>query len=112
MADKEERILITKCSGWCHALRVSCDPFDDDDGMYCDKSGKWVRITEKDCAKCKNPVLAGISRTEAVERMAKAACKANRRCIGGVCETCTNMPKEYIHSSEAALDAILGGKNG
>ena len=53
MADKEERILITKCSGWCHALRVSCDPFDDDDGMYCDKSGKWVRITEKDCAKCK-----------------------------------------------------------
>ena len=53
MADKEERILITKCSGWCHALRISCDPFDDDDGMYCDKSGKWVRITEKECAKCK-----------------------------------------------------------
>ena len=48
MADKEERILITKCSSHCHALRISCDPFDDDDGMYCDKSGKWVRITEKD----------------------------------------------------------------
>ncbi|MDD6152761.1 MAG: hypothetical protein PUC11_02305 [Elusimicrobia bacterium] len=53
-----------------------------------------------------------MTRSEAVERMAKAACKANRRCIGGVCETCTNMPKEYIHSSEAALDALLGGKNG
>ena len=81
--------------------------------MYCDKSGKWVRVTEKDCAKCKSPVLCGISRAEAVYRMAKAACKANRRCIGGVCETCTSdMPKGYIHSSEAALDAILGGKNG
>ena len=41
MADKEERILITKCSSNCRALRISCDPFDDDDGMYCDKSGKW-----------------------------------------------------------------------
>lgn len=113
MADKEERILITKCSSHCHALRVSCDPFDGNDGMYCDKRGKWVRITEKDCAKCKSPVLCGISRAEAVYRMAKAACKANRRCIGGVCETCTSdMPKGYIHSSEAELDAILGGKNG
>lgn len=72
MTDKEERILITKCSSHCHALRVNCDPFDCDDGMYCDKSGKWVRITEKDCAKCKNPVLTGITRAEAVESMAKA----------------------------------------
>ena len=71
MADKEERILITKCSGWCHALRVSCDPFDDDDGMYCDKSGKWVRITEKECAKCKSPVLLGLSRSEVIEKIAK-----------------------------------------
>ena len=30
MSDKEERILITKCSSHCHALRVNCDPFDDD----------------------------------------------------------------------------------
>lgn len=49
------------------------------------------------------------SRAEAVEIMEKAACKANRRCIGGVCETCTSdMPKVYTHSSEAALDALLG----
>ena len=48
MADKEERILITKCSGWCHAFFISRDPFDGDEGMYCDKSGKRVRITEKD----------------------------------------------------------------
>ena len=78
MAEKEERILITKCSSHCHALRVSFDPFDDYNGMYCDKSGKWVRITEKDCAKCKAPVLLGLSRSEAIERMAKAAKKAYR----------------------------------
>lgn len=113
MPNNEERILITKVSPHCHALRFSCDPFDTEEGMFCAKSGRYVRITEKDCKKCKSPVLCGISRTEAVERMAKAACKANRRCIGGVCETCTSdMPKEYIHSSESALDALLGGNNG
>lgn len=30
-----------------------------------------VKKTEKDCAKCKAPVLYGISRQEAIERMAK-----------------------------------------
>ena len=113
MADKEERILITKCSGWCHALRVSCDPFDGDDGMYCDKSGKWVRITEKDCAKCKDPVLYGISRQEAIERMAKAICKqTNYQC--SVCEVGNNKEKceewivfQYKTQAEAALNALL-----
>ena len=108
MADKEERILITKCSSHCHALRISCDPFDDDDGMYCDKSGKWVRITEKECAKCKGPVLSGISRQEAIERMKNAglkyACRANGR----------DIPEEvhhhYANMMEAALNALLEDK--
>lgn len=116
MTDKEERILITKCSPHCHALRISCDPFDDDDGMFCDKSGRYERITEKDCAKCKNPVLAGMTRAEAVERMAKAMCK---KCIG--CYNCRNKNNKaeckkfikgnlYVFYAEAALDALLGGK--
>lgn len=114
MADKEERILITKCSSHCHALRVSCDPFYDDYGMYCDKSGKWVRITEKDCEKCKNPVLYGISRKEAIERMAKALCRTD----GDDCETCGFNGNEkgckqcleignYITMAEAALNSLL-----
>ena len=106
MADKEERILITKCSSWCHALRVSCDQFDDDDdGMYCDKSGKWVRITEKECAKCKDPVLYGISRQEAIERMAKAAKKAYR----GYFYTEPHHPN-ISDIMEAALNALLEDK--
>lgn len=95
MADKEERILITTCSSWCHARRMSCDPFDDKDGMYCDKSGKWVRITEKECIKCKDPVLLGISRQKAIERMADAISDAAKR-------SCN---KEFV--AEAALDALL-----
>lgn len=120
MGDKEERILITKCSGWCHALRISCDPFDNDDGMYCDKSGKWVRITEKDCAKCKNPVLSGMTRAEAVERMAQSLYNKeevycnNLDCkqYGGLGETCEGCQvwEKYEHLAEAALDALLGEK--
>ena len=112
MADKEERILITKCSSNCHALRISCDPFDDDDGMFCDKSGNWVRITEKDCAKCKAPVLLGLSRSEVIERMAKAMCHSPFES----CECCIVQKKKQAckqalegmkELAEAALDALL-----
>ena len=95
MADKEERILITKCSSHCHALRVSCDPFDDDDGIYCIKSGKWVRITEKDCAKCKAPVLLGLSRSEVIEKIAKAI----EENLNG---------SSYKSLAEAVLNSLLG----
>lgn len=98
MADKEERILITKCSGWCHALRISCDPFDDDDGMYCDKSGKWVRITEKDCAKCKAPVLLGLSRSEVIDKIADAIVKKIKEMGKGATP---------IFLAEAALNSLL-----
>ena len=108
MADKEERILITKCSSHCHALRISCDPFDDDDGMYCDKSGKWVRVTEKDCAKCKAPVLLGLSRSEAIEHMAKAICAYNMApdCLWE-CETCERWKGSDKEAAEAALNSLL-----
>ncbi len=116
MADKEKRILITKCSSHCHALRVSCDPFDDDDGMYCDKSGKWVRITEKDCAKCKDPVLLGLSRSEVIEKIAKAICRTD----GGDCEDCDFKGNKkgckkyleignYITQAEVVLEDLLDG---
>ena len=95
MADKEERILITKCSSYCHALRINCDPFDGDDGMYCDKSGKWVRITEKDCAKCKAPVLFGLSRSEVIDKIAKAI----EENFNG---------SSYKSLAEAVLNSLLG----
>ena len=105
MAEKEERILITKCSSHCYALRVTCDSFDDNDSMYCNKSGKWVRITEKDCAKCKDPVLLGLSRSEVIERMAKAAKKAYR----GYFYTEPHHPN-ISDIMEAALNSLLEDK--
>lgn len=106
MADKEERILITKVSSHCRAQRIACDPFDDEEGLFCDKNGQYVWVTEKDCAKCKNPVLAGISRAEAVESMAKAiyfkAC--------GTMKDYAKCKKEYVPFAEASLDALLGGE--
>ena len=98
MAEKEERILITKCSSHCHAFRISCDPFDDDDGMFCNKSGRWVRITEKDCAKCKNPVLLGLSRSEVIDKIADAIVKKIKEMGKGATP---------IFLAEAALNALL-----
>lgn len=116
MADKEKRILITKCSSHCPALRFSCYPFETEERMFCSKSGRYVRITEKDCAKCKGPVLLGISRQEAIERMAKAICKqTNYQC--SVCEVGNNKEKceewivfQYKTQAEAALNALLEDK--
>ena len=63
--------------------------------MYCDKSGKWVRITEKECAKCKNPVLLGLSRSEVIEKIAKAI----EENLNG---------SSYKSLSEAVLNSLLG----
>ena len=111
MAEKEERILITKCSGWCRALRMSCDPFDDKDSMYCDKNGKWERITEKECSKCKAPVLLGISRQEAIERMAKSLFKVDNVLALDIKWSQLKKIKQlaYKELAEAALKALLEG---
>lgn len=105
--NKEKRILVLKVNPDCKALRFNCDPFDDDDGMYCNKSGKWVRITDKDCAKCKSPVLAGITRAEAVCKIKSAFCK-NCKVQDKSCFDC-GVSKE---GCEAALDALLGKVEG
>ena len=109
MADKEKRILALEVNPNCKALRFNCDPFDDDDCMYCDKSGKWVRITYKECAKCKSPVIAGITRAEAVERMAKGIFSE----IWGLPNNRFDLAKCSVKArnrklAEAALDALLG----
>lgn len=108
--NKEKRILVLEVNPDCKALRFNCDPFDDDDGMYCNKSGKWVRITEKDCKKCKSPVLAGLSRAEVVERMAKAINK--ERCRPALKEDVywQEDKKELLREAEAALNALLEDK--
>lgn len=98
MKNNEKRILVLEVSPDCKALKFDCDPFDDSDGMFCDKNGRYVRITEKDCAKCKSPVLAGITRAEAVKRMTWVIMKAVKMVGASICK----------EGAEAALDALLG----
>lgn len=109
MADKEKRILVLEVNPDCRALRINCDPFDDEGGMFCNKNGRYVNITEKDCKKCKSPVLAGITRAEAVKRMARAIFSEiwglpNNRFDLAICSVKVRNRK----LAEAALDALLG----
>lgn len=117
--NKEKRILALEVNPDCKALYVDYgDQLDPDGGMFCDKNGRYVRITEKDCAKCKRPVLAGITRAEAIERMAKGLCSWEQDCIICECGVNTNAcrlilsDEGYIARAEAALDALLGKEEG
>ena len=69
--------------------------------MYCDKSGKWVRITEKDCAKCKAPVLLGLSRSEVIDKIADAIVKKIKEMGKGATP---------VFLAEAALNSLLEDK--
>ena len=110
MNKKEKRILVLEVNPDCRALMVNySDPLDKDGEMYCDKNGRYVHITEKDCKKCKSPVLNGITRAEAVERMAKGIFSG----IWGLPNNRFDLAKSSVKVrnrklAEAALDALLG----
>lgn len=98
MSDNEKRILVLEVNPDCKALKFDGDPFDEEDGMFCDKNGRYVRITDEDCKKCKSPVFAGITRAEAVQIMTKAIMKSIKMVGASICK----------QGAEAALDALLG----
>lgn len=96
----EERISIHHCSNKCRYLREvkgGCDMVKEEcmsNGTYCTAyiHGQWQKIDpEKDCKNCKRAEYDGISRTEAIERMAKGSAKYN----------------DPVKQAEAALDALI-----
>lgn len=103
----EKRILITKVSGECRNLRIQQDPFDDKPGTYCAAyiHGGWEKIDPKKCETCKREkYIPGISRQEAIEKMAKAIYEA-------MCPNFSQMFvgwRAYTKIAEAALDELLG----
>lgn len=125
----EKRIFCIEVNGECRHLRV-VKPYKENDldtlenaglepGTYCAAyyhSAAWERIDPKECKKCKREkYLEGISRQEAVERMAKAMCS----CDGESCKSCAVKNNKYACKSvlhdelfmqyaEAAIDALLG----
>lgn len=103
MADKEERILIDIIQPGLNCVyRMHNDP----KGLsLCKHNGEEEPVSEKDCNNC----LEGMTRQEAIEKMAKAIClfKDDCHCEGKCLNEC--FVWEYdIPLAEAALNAFLG----
>ena len=90
MADKEERITIHQVLYPCKKCSINCNKND------------W-----KDCDFYQN-YISGITRQEAIERMAKAICASNMApdCLWE-CETCDRWKGSDKEAAEAALNALL-----
>ena len=110
MSDNEKRILVLEVSPDCRALRCCGEPFSEEEGMFCNKDGRYIHITEEACKKCKSPVLAGITRAEAVERMAKALHHNKLRYVDLLpwVYLDSKIKRQFLEMAEAALDALLG----
>ena len=93
MADKEERITIHKVLYPCKKCSINCNKND------------W-----KDCDFYQN-YISGITRQEAIERIAKAICASNMApdCLWE-CETCDRWKGSDKEAAEAALNALLENK--
>ena len=89
MAEKEERILVLHGTG-----EYLCNKLNDD--IPCEN--------KYNCLECK----LGISRSEVIERMAKAICASNMApdCLWE-CETCDRWRGSDKEAAEAALNALL-----
>ena len=90
MTDKEERITIHKVLYPCKKCSINCNKND------------W-----KDCDFYQN-YISGMTRQEAIERMAKAICASNMApdCLWE-CETCDRWKGSDKEAAEAALNALL-----
>lgn len=121
MAEKEERILITKCPGECEHLWYK----DADQGFpygankplnnfYCaegvkdwtkgDRSQKTKLVKPStDCKKCKQAKYRGMTRQEVINRMAEAMNDLTRKALKSKKTPCIP-PETY---AEAMLNSIL-----
>lgn len=80
---KEKRILCIEVSGECKNFAdidtpLLADAFKCQQGLYCCKNTAWKPITKDACKNCKEGRYQGLTRKQAIEKMAKAAKKAYR----------------------------------
>lgn len=124
---KKKRILIKEVSGNCRYLR-EVDSLSlanlfalNEVGNYCSANG-WKKISKDKCANCDKAEYVGITREQAIEKMAKAMC---RKSNGGTCDGCSvfeepdkerckeiYMHPEFVDGAEAALNALLEATHG
>lgn len=102
MAEKEERILIDVINPGINCVyRLDNDPKGQ---SLCKHNGNMEPVTARECRHCEE----GMTRHEAICKIARAICRAGgNECIGD-CESCdlweVGPEKEY---AEAALNALL-----
>lgn len=81
--------------------------------FMCGKSKiKNLECDEKCFEQCEWKELIGMTRSEAIEKMAKAICKFEMTCIRHICEECTedctdHLEMEVLDKATSALDALL-----
>lgn len=124
----EKRILCVEVSGNCRNLRevgslILASLFNVRKvGSYCSTEYGWKKITKTQCKNCNKAEYVGITREQAVEKMAKAMC---RKSNGGTCDGCSvfeepdkerckeiYMHPEFVDGAEAALNGLLEAPNG
>lgn len=127
MAEKDERILITKVNGECEHLWYK----DADQGFpygankphnnfYCaerikdwtkeDRSQKTKLVKPSiDCKNCKQAKYRGMTRQEAIEKMAVGMCRFDCNDIEKECCSCNEWEKydKLETLAESALNALL-----
>lgn len=109
---EEERILVLKVEPTCiyrELHETTAGGFTEVD-LMCGKQ-KRTKCDEEHFAKCKCKELNGLSKEEAIERMAKAICLERNACIskGEMCGLCV-LWRNFSTHAEKALNALLEGK--
>lgn len=117
----ENRIYCIEVSGECQYLMYVNRPAlaflcGGTQGLYCTKNTAWKPITKDACKNCKEGRYQGLTREQAIEKIAKALCRTD----GADCTICSfNSNKKgckkyleterYITQAKAVLEDILGG---
>lgn len=93
-----KRILCLEVSGKCLDLRVRRDPFNGKEYFWCaeDIAKDWKDISKDTCKNCKTARYLGITRKQAIEKMAKAL----EENLNG---------SSFNSLAEAALNSLLEG---
>ena len=105
---KEKRILCIEVNGECRNFTdvntpLLADAFECQQGLYCTKNTAWKPITKDTCKNCKEGRYQGLTREQAIEKIAKAIYEA-------ICPNFSQMFvgwRAYTKIAEAALNALL-----
>lgn len=113
---KEKRILCVEVSSECQHLMDVNRPVlahlcECSQGLYCTKNIYWKPISKDACKNCKEGRYQGITREQAIEKMAKAIiCRACEDYLHEDTDPLTSSASAVAYA-EAALNALLEAKN-